>query len=155
MVFVNNKGARHIGLGHGVRLNPGVTPVEDAAWTKATKNPGPALKALLEDKDEGLVIVSRTEAGAAGVTDAGATATSPGGVAMRDSTSGSTGQEPTGGGSTSAADLGAMTVEDARGIISETFDKPTLQAWKKADARKGIKDAIDSQLEILKLEEKK
>jgi len=43
-----------------------------------------------------------------------------------------------------------MTVADASALIGETFDKALLNKWKKADKRKGVHDAIEAQLEVVK-----
>jgi hypothetical protein len=159
MPFVNNKQPRPIGIGFGVTLMPGITPVPDEAWKKATSSPPPALKALLEDKDGGLEVVSASAADAAGA-DAGATTTGTPGATPQlqggpvEVAGGPEAPGVTGGG-TATMDLGTLGADDAKRLISETFDRNVLTAWRTAEKsgknRTTVLHAIDEQLKAVKV----
>jgi hypothetical protein len=46
--------------------------------------------------------------------------------------------------------LGDLTVPEAQKLIDETFDRDLLATWRKADERKGVLEAIDAQLDLIK-----
>lgn len=133
-MFVKNNEARIHNLGGAVILNPGVNEVDDKAWktalaggSKDGKGETPkALQALLDEKKIEVVSASAAKASSSG------DAPPP-----------------------STQSLSDMTVPEASDLIGQTFDRDLLARWRKEDERVGVRNAIDEQLEVLKLEESK
>jgi hypothetical protein len=132
MAMVKNNTARVIGLGDGANLLPGVNDIDDEVWKKAQQTV--VVKSFLQ-KQEGetqptLELVSSTEA---------ATATT------------ATGTTDTGTAGTGT--LSSKNVTDAKALIAETYDRKLLERWRTEETRHTVQQAIDEQLEKLKLSE--
>lgn len=48
-------------------------------------------------------------------------------------------------------DLTALNQKDAVGLVKATFDKALLERWAEAESRKGVLDALEKQMDALKL----
>lgn len=150
-MLIKNNTARLINLGGFARLIPGVNDVEDGAWDKAQEIE--LVRKMLEPMEgedtPWLEVVGESEGGDAG--DGGAkqvfTASVSGTSAPGPTPTGGTG---TGTGSTS---LTGMNVKDAGATISETYDAKLLTRWRQGETRSTVLDAIDKQLEKVKLTE--
>ena len=135
MPLVKNNEARihTIGAPKGgteIRLMPGANEVDADAW--ATAKTLPVIQAHLRAK-------TLEEVGASGKT----AHPTPGPSESLFGKPHASVEPPT--------SLAQLKPDEAKALVGDTFDKELLGRWKKSDSRKGVQDAIDEQLELIKI----
>lgn len=133
MATVRNNTARLINIGGEKTLMPGINEVDADVWQRAQKIV--AVQAMTKkqgDEDKPwLEVVGSSSSSGATTTQAPAPGT----------------------GETANALLHSMNVTDAKTLVSETYDRTLLEQMRASETRGGVQQAIDAQLEKLKLSE--
>lgn len=131
-MLVRNNTARLINIGGEKTLMPGNNEVDADVWQRAQKIV--AVQAMTkkqegEDKPWLEAVSGSSSTGSTGTTSAQGT------------------------GETANALLQSMNVTDAKTLVSETYDRTLLEQMRASETRGGVQQAIDAQLEKLKLSE--
>lgn len=129
MPLIKNNNAQVLVLCGTVRLMPGVNDVSDKDFTKIKKSKpkgadGPSWLELLRGT------VNDRGLPTLQVIDEGAGSSKTGSKSLED-----------------------MTAVEAIALVKETFDRDLLNTWAEGESRKTVTDAIDAQLDAIKLTE--
>lgn len=123
---IRNNEPRAISISGLIALAPGLNEVDADLWAKHTKPANPALTAMLTKQKGQQRACLEVLGGEATAKEA----------------------------APDVGDLSQYNADEAKELVSDCFDRATLNGWKKAEhdgkARKTVLEAIDQQLELTK-----